>query len=639
VIHRNTRQKSILRKRNRLFGLGFVLLSLPLLAAFFSTRPPKTQAAPFVSCDTYGILFQYPGGTNTQVHHIDMVTGADSQPSGSPIANRTINAIGYNVKDKFVYGWDDTQDTLVRIHNDHTAQNLTISGYAGPTSGIIIGDVDDNGHYWFIAGSDWYQVDLTAATPTLLNTGSAAGIVGSAGADWAFIPGTDSLYRIMQDAGTTASLWAFNRTSHSWSNLGTLAGITGTDRTMGAFYADADGFLYGSSNPTGNIWRVNVSAVTAALFAIGPSSSSNDGARCAEASIPIDFGDAPSSYDTLLTDDGPRHSVVGYNDSTKTGLLMLGKKVDAETDGFPGTTAKGDDDDDIDDERGVTHIVATPGTPTALNVPIYVSNVSSQPATLAGWVDLDNDGAFEAGERVTQTLPANTSGTYELNFPATTFTTNTYSRFRVFQGSVANPLPTGSATGGEVEDVLVQVGTYNVSKTANPTEGSTVGSGETVTYTLNIQNTGATALTNLKIDDDLRDVLDDATLTGGPTVNPTSAGDATVNDSVLEFTGDISVGQTVTVTYAVTIKDTGSLGNNALNNKVLATHSTDCHPDVDGTSTTVSHPNCNTTHAVEGLANTGNNIWLIFAVIGGLFGSSALAFYIAKRWAPVTSQK
>lgn len=616
-----------------------VLLFVPLVSLFV---PPVKVAvsAPYPSCDTFGILFQYPGGTNTQVHHIDMVTGADTTPAGSPIADRTINAIGYNVKDNFVYGWDDTQDTLVRIHNDHTAENLTISGYSGPTSGIIIGDVDDNGHYWWIGGGDWFQADLTTGTPTLLNSGSAAGITGTAGADWAFIPGTNALWRIMDNQPTdSVSLWSFDRTSHGWTDHGVLAGITGTDRVMGAFYADGNGFLYGSSNPTGRIWRANTSAVTAALFATGPASSSNDGARCASAIMPIDFSDAPSSYDTLLADDGPRHSVPGFDNSTDTAPLMLGKKIDIETDGFPSALADGDDNDDIDDERGVTHLVATPGTPTALAVPVTITNNSTSSATLAGWVDLDNNGTFELGERVMATIPAN-SGTavYELNFPSTTYTTNTYSRFRVFSGSIADPQPTGSAAGGEVEDILVQVGSYSASKVADPSEGTTVKSGETVTYTLSLQNTGTTDLVNLKVDDDLTDVLDDSTLEGTPTVSPVSAGIATVIGNTLEFAGDIAASQTVTVTYTVKVEFLGSLANASLGNTIIAAHS-NCHPTVSDGTVSVSDAACNTDHPVLGLAATGMSVPVVLGAAGGLIAVSVAASVLIARRSPKTAAK
>lgn len=615
------------------------LLVAVTVAAFAMLAPHKGQAAPFPLCDTNGFLYKYPVSP-TDVHSVDMVTGKDTLVPPS-ITGRQINAVGYNVKDNFIYGWDDQNSTFVRVHGDHTVDPITIAGYTGPLTGIIIGDVDENGHYWFIAGANWHEVDLNG-TPTQIGTGSAAGITGSAGADWAFIPDTNALWRIMDDSGV-GRLWSFDRTSHTWTNhtpVTPIAGVSGADLTMGAFYADPSGFLYASSNSTGKLWRLNVnsSPFTAVQIGTGNPSSSNDGARCALAPVPIDFGDAPSSYDTLLVDDGPRHAVVGYNNFNHTANLVLGKKVDVENDGFTGSQATGDDADDIDDERGVTHIVATPGTPTALAIPVFVTNSSSQQATLAGWVDLDSDGVFEVGERVTTTIPANSNGTYELNFPTATFNANSFARFRVFSAgdtsdAAVNLLPTGPAAGGEVEDVLVQVGTYDASKTSNPAEGSIVNPGETITYTLNIKNTGLTALTNLKIDDDLADVLDDATMQGNPTVNPSSAGSASVSSTNLEFAGDVGIGQTVTITYTVKIKDAGSLGdsNAALHNVILATHSTNCHPDVDGGSVSVDHADCQTTHTIGGLAKTGNDMVLPIILAGGLIGASGAALYFVRK--------
>jgi hypothetical protein len=56
---------------------------------------------------------------------------------------------------------------------------------------------------------------------------------------------------------------------------------------------------------------------------------------------PLDFGDAPESYGTLLSDDGARHVATGPR---------LGASRDAERDGFPSATSGGDGSD----EDGVT---------------------------------------------------------------------------------------------------------------------------------------------------------------------------------------------------------------------------------------------------------------------------------------------
>ena len=66
------------------------------------------------------------------------------------------------------------------------------------------------------------------------------------------------------------------------------------------------------------------------------------------------------------------------------------------------------------------------------------------------------NGTFDAGERATVSVPAASgTATYNLTFPAASVLDDTYARFRLFPGAPANPLPTGAATAGEVEDYRV----------------------------------------------------------------------------------------------------------------------------------------------------------------------------------------
>lgn len=638
-------------KTKRHFGREMVLLLLASIIAVSSIAiltlsPRKAQAAPYLGCSSNGYIFKYQASPNTDVQAIDMVTGDGAH--AATLTARNFNAVGYNPKDNYFYGWDLTgSGTFMRVKSDFTSpQSLSISGYSGPTTNIFSGDVDEDGHYWFFTVSGgtttWHQVDLNTPTPTFIASGTTANPTGSEGTDWAYIPGTNRLYRGM-DNGTNITIVAFDRTSKTYSTIGVVSNITAVaDRNMGAVYADPNGNFYMSSHQSGQLWRVDLSdtAPYTALQLGASDPESNDGARCALASVPIDFGDAPDDYQTLIESDGPRHSITNFNLSASTAPLMLGTHIDIEVDGLPDADAKGDDADHegsstyVDDERGVATIVATPGTPTALSVPVKAANTSSTAATLAGWIDLDNDQVFETGERVTASIPAN-SGTasYELTFPSTTFTANTYARFRVFSGTVANPLPTGAVVSGEVEDVLVQVGSYDATKTANPAEGTTVSPGQNVTYTIAIQNTGATALTNLKIDDDLSNVLDDATLVGTPTVTPSSAGSASVLGTTLEFAGDVPTGQTVTVAYTVKIKAVGTLGNASLLNTITAAHSTSCHPDVVNAALAVDDPDCQTTHPVNTtpLPSTGSDVLAPVAVASGFIFLAAFGVYMSRR--------
>ena len=161
-----------------------------------------------------------------------------------------------------------------------------------------------------------------------------------------------------------------------------------------------------------------------------------------------DYGDAPDSYGTTLLADGPRHRV--------TEDLTLGELVDIDGNGRPSPSASIDDNELLDDEDAVEPIEIGPGA--AATVTVSAINNTAQDATLAGWLDLDADGAFEAGELVTATVPAGSGdGSYDLDFPAASFTADTFARFRLFPGIVADPSPVGAASGGEVEDHRVQL--------------------------------------------------------------------------------------------------------------------------------------------------------------------------------------
>lgn len=642
--HPNQKLATVFGRRLPLFitilaiaGLGFAAVSNP--------AKQKASAAPYLSCSASGYIVRDSAG-GTDIQAIDMVTGQGS--AAGHINGRQLNAIGFNPKDNKYYAWDLQNGTPVRVDSDFTnPQPFTISGYSGPTSAIWSGDVDTDGFWWFFNATHWYQVDLNGATPTLVASGTDQPAAGTEGTDWAFMPGTNKLYRAM-DEGANIRIYSFDRTTHQYAAVGVVSNIlTATDGDMGSVYADPNNNFYVSSHNSGKLFRIDLDSTApftaAELDAVDP--NSNDGARCALATVPIDFGDAPSSYDTTIAENGPRHSVANFNIADSTAPLMLGTKIDVEEDGFPSSDASGDDTNHdggvgfVDDERGVTHLVVTAGSSDPLTVPVRVTNTSAQAAVVAGWVDLDDDGVFETNERVTQTVAAGFSGYIQLAFPAppAPYSSDTFARFRIFAANdtsdaAANLLPTGPANGGEVEDVHVQLGTYSVTKTADPAAGTTIDAGSTVTYTLTIKNTGATGLSNLKIDDDLTDVLDDATVVGTPAVNPSSAGSASVTGNTLEFIGNVPAGQTVTVKYAVKVKDTGTLGNSKLNNYVLAAQSASCSPQVANGKATVSNSSCQTTHTINGLANTGYNTWIysLLALCLILAGFSVAARRSAK---------
>lgn len=116
------------------------------------------------------------------------------------------------------------------------------------------------------------------------------------------------------------------------------------------------------------------------------------------------------------------------------------------------------------------------------------------------------------------------------------------------------------------------VGTLDLSKTVTPTDGVAVKPGEKVTYVVSLTNVSDIAVKSVRVSDDLRDVLDNATLLGGVEVSDGSS--AAVKDGQLEWTGDVPARTTVTLTYTVKV-DVEATAPAVLRNAVTSPNSPD----------------------------------------------------------------
>lgn len=173
----------------------------------------------------------------------------------------------------------------------------------------------------------------------------------------------------------------------------------------------------------------------------GPTSTDPDCDATVVLSTPTDFGDAPVGYGT------PDHELLGFDGTAFTSSLSLGATVDWEV------TASADDGSD-EDAATFASLVSTAST---YSLTVAVRNTTGSAATLAGWIDFDNDGAFDSGERATVSVPS-AATTAQLNWSGfTTSPASTFARLRLFPGVVASPLPTGPTLGGEVEDYAVNI--------------------------------------------------------------------------------------------------------------------------------------------------------------------------------------
>ncbi|MBF4636300.1 DUF11 domain-containing protein [Agreia pratensis] len=139
--------------------------------------------------------------------------------------------------------------------------------------------------------------------------------------------------------------------------------------------------------------------------------------------------------------------------------------------------------------------------------------------------------------------------------------------------NAVTPTSTGgtcATPGGCVTNTPVQSVVFT--KTADRTE---VVPGDTITYTITVQNTGQADYTTAdpaSFTDDLSAVLDDATYNNDATSGATYAA------PTLSWSGPVAVGETVTVTYSVTVNNPVS-GDSKLTNAVESpTGGSNCEP-------------------------------------------------------------
>ncbi|SEB50548.1 Por secretion system C-terminal sorting domain-containing protein [Tenacibaculum sp. MAR_2009_124] len=261
---------------------------LPVFIAifFFTSSSFYSQSQPF-NCVEYAYLFQY-----NDVYSINLASG-NATLVGVDITDGSINASGYNSADGYIWGSLSTPSkSIVRIGDDFSTDVYTINEL--PTSNRYIGDINLSGHYYLKPGGDtYYIIDLDPASPnylTSLGTGTLSTSLSIH--DWAFNSLDNFIYAV--EKGTNI-LYRINSATGNVDSLGEVPILSGFNYTYGAVYFDNVGNFYVSSNQTGTVYIIydvtNITSggnITSNLFAYGPSSSSNDGARCPTAPVPME---------------------------------------------------------------------------------------------------------------------------------------------------------------------------------------------------------------------------------------------------------------------------------------------------------------------------------------------------------------
>jgi len=402
------------------------------------------EGQPFAACPTDAFLIQ---DTSATLFGVQLATGQYQQLSNTMGTTNKLNAMGFNFHDQYLYAWSNEFSQPVRINNAYKVTPLATSGL--PDVSFYVGDIaiDSNVYYVYRPGADYglYAISLDSAAPNYLLADRIidGGSLNLAIFDMAFHPFNGFAYSV----DNKGNLYRIDVTNGS----ATLLNNIGESGTFGAIYFDVDENLYISRNNDGKIFRIDTKQANsqADLFAYGPSSSNNDGARCALAPViatdaaSIDFGDAPASYGSLANDNGARHS-------TANNTIFMGSGVDAEFDSFQFPLSD-DDTDGNDDEDGVAFVTGIEvGNDAVLQL------VSSSSAYVNAWIDFDGNGVFGADEKILDARSVvQGNNTFSYNVPEWAQANSTWARFRI--SSTAEVGPTGGVSDGEVEDYQIDI--------------------------------------------------------------------------------------------------------------------------------------------------------------------------------------
>ncbi|WP_372938388.1 hypothetical protein [Seonamhaeicola sp.] len=244
----------------------------------------NAQDSPF-NCDYNAYLFQY-----NDVYAIDLASG-NAYNVATNITEGNINATAYNPADGYIWGSLSTPaKTIVRIGKNFKTTEFYVDEL--PTNNRYVGDVSANGVYYLKGGgTTYYAVDVNPESEKYgkhLATKSLSTSVNIH--DWAFNAVDSLLYTVEKK---TNKLYRINAETGTVQNLGVVPILSGLSYTYGAVYFDASGRFYVSANETGTIYVIQsvqdlsgTNSMESNLFAFGPSSSQNDGARCPTAPVP-----------------------------------------------------------------------------------------------------------------------------------------------------------------------------------------------------------------------------------------------------------------------------------------------------------------------------------------------------------------
>ncbi len=264
------------KKRNAYINTLMLLFLLP-----FSIQL-QAQSEPF-ECDYRGYLFQY-----SDVYSIDLSSGR-SYLVAEEITEGKVNATAYNPTDNYIWGYvSSPSQSIVRIGKDFSTEIFTIPELT--TGNKYVGDINADGIYYFKAGgTSYFSIDLNPSSDTYMDYLGAQTLTTNISIhDWAFNAVDNRLYAVAKGSNI---IYRITPETGAVESLGVVPVLSGLNYTYGAVYFDAAGNFYVSANQTGSVYIINEvqnianGEINSNIFAYGPASGSNDGARCPTAPV------------------------------------------------------------------------------------------------------------------------------------------------------------------------------------------------------------------------------------------------------------------------------------------------------------------------------------------------------------------
>ncbi|QWX85527.1 T9SS type A sorting domain-containing protein [Cellulophaga sp. HaHaR_3_176] len=244
----------------------------------------QAQSEPF-ECDFNAYLFQY-----NDIYALDLASGG-SYLVAENITEGNINAAAYNSADGYIWGYlSSPSKSIVRIGKNYEPEIYTIPEIPN-TNNKYVGDITIDGIYYLRSGgTTYYAIDLNPESNSYLEfIGSYTLNKNISIHDWAFNAVDGKLYSVEKN---TNHLYRITAETGEVEDLGLVPILAGFSYTYGAVYFDIDGNFYVSANQTGSVYKINnvqlagLNVMVSNIFAFGPASASNDGARCPTAPVP-----------------------------------------------------------------------------------------------------------------------------------------------------------------------------------------------------------------------------------------------------------------------------------------------------------------------------------------------------------------